>query len=137
MPSGFTSYFAQKSAGLLFSGDTSWTPPATFYWVLYTGEPTDLGTSNQSVLTTRVAKSFGAADATGLVTLTADLSWAETAPEEIKFVGGWDLSTGGHCCVIKELDQSKNYYSGDTIVIPKFSIQLPAGVDLNELDTAS
>lgn len=132
MPSGFTSYFVQKAAAHLFSGDTSWTPPSTYYWVPYKGEPTDLGTSNQSVLTTRVAMAFGAADATGLVTLTGDLSYAETAPEQIAYMGGWDLATGGHCCVIKELDQSKNYYSGDTIVVPKFSIQMPPGEDLND-----
>ncbi len=134
MPSGFTSYFTQKAAALLLTGDVSWTPPSIYYWVLYKDEPTDLGTSNLSVLTTRVSKAFGAPDATSQVTLVGDLSWVETAPEPIRFLGGWDQSTGGHCCIVKELDKTMYYYVGDTIVVPKFSVQLPYGVDLNALD---
>lgn len=134
--SGFTTYFVQKAAGLLLSG-VSWTPPTTYYLLLHIGEPTDLGTSNPSVLTTRVSATFSAPDATGTVTLTADLSWSETAPETITHVSGWDASTGGHCCFTKKLESAKNYYSGDTIVIPKFSIQLAPSVDLTELDGAA
>lgn len=132
MPSGFTTYFARKIAGHVFCGET-WTPPTTYYAVPYVGEPTDLGTSNPSVLTTRQALTLAIPDATGMAMTTSDLSWVETAPEAITHFGFWDLATGGHCCYIKELDQVINYYVGDTITLPKFGIKIPSATDLSEL----
>ncbi|MCX2931419.1 hypothetical protein ORI20_14130 [Mycobacterium sp. CVI_P3] len=129
--SGFTTYFAQKIIGFALSGQ-AWTPPSTYYLVLHVGEPTDLGTSNPSVLTTRAAVTFSDPDATGMVTIESDVSWLETAPETITHVSGWDASTGGHCCFTKKLVQAKSYYAGDTITVPKFSLQIPAGVELED-----
>lgn len=134
--SGFTQYFVQKIMGHVFSG-VSWSPPSTYYLLLHTGDPTDLGTANVSVLTTRVSATLSAADSSGTVSLTADLSWSETASETITHISGWDASTAGHCCFIKALDVPMNYFSGDTIVVPKFSLQLAPGVDFTELPSAA
>lgn len=132
MPSGFTTYFARKIAGHIFCGEV-WTPPATYYLVPHIGEPTDLGTANPSVLTSRQAATMSAPDATGLVMLSSDLTWVETDPEEISHFSGWDLSTGGNCCFIKQLDEVINYYVGDTVTLPKFGLKIPAATDLSEI----
>lgn len=133
--SGFTTYFARKIGGHIFGGEI-WTPPSTYYAVPYVGEPTDLGTSNLSVLTTRQAVTFSAPDASGLMMISADLSWVETDPETVSHFGFWDLSTGGHCCYIKELDEPIPYYVGDTVTLPKFGIKIPSLVDLSEIVAA-
>ncbi|AQT81954.1 hypothetical protein B1R94_25905 [Mycolicibacterium litorale] len=134
--SGFTTYFTNKIMGHVFCGQ-SWTPPSTYYWALHIGEPTDLGTANPSVITARVPSTLSVPDAAGMVMITADLSWLETAPEPISHLSGWDAATGGHCCFIKQLEKSRNFYDGDTIVVPKFGIQLAAGVDITELGSAA
>lgn len=122
---GFTPYFANKVMDHCL-GAVSWTPPATVYLQLHTGDPGPDGTASASATTTRRAATWSAS-ANGRISMTSDLTWTAAAKESISHVSGWDASTSGHCLFTDEFDAAKNLFVGDTLELPSLTLQIVPG----------
>lgn len=121
---GLTPYFANKVVDHCLGG-VAWTPPATVYVALHTGDPGPDGTANTSATTTRRPATWSAA-ANGQISLAADLTWTAAAKESISHISLWDAASSGHALATDELDETKNLYVGDTITLPTLTVQIPA-----------
>lgn len=110
---------------------TTFTAPAAVYVQLHTADPTDVGTTGVSSVTTRQAVTFADADATlGTMASNADVSWtnwAGTNGEIVTWITLWDAASNGNCLWRGQLTGPKTMNTGDTLTIPSGSLTLTLG----------
>ena len=112
---GISTYLANKLLDHAFR-NTSYTPPATIYAKMHTGDPGSAGTANASAQTTRVATTFAAA-ASGSIAISNTPEFTLNASETITGVSFWDASTSGNFLYSAQASVSKGGVSGDIIRI--------------------
>lgn len=110
---GISTYLANKLLDHAFR-NTSYTPPATIYAKMHTGDPGSAGTANASAQTTRVATTFAAA-ASGSIAISNTPEFTLNASETITGVSFWDASTSGNFLYSAQASVSKGGVSGDII----------------------
>ncbi|ORA23391.1 phage tail fiber protein [Mycobacterium aquaticum] len=120
MPYGVSSYLANKLLDHTFR-NIAYTPPATVYAKMHTGDPGAAGTANASSVATRYACSWNAA-ASGSIAMNNTPEHTLGASETIAGVSFWDASTGGNFLYSAAASVSKGGTSGDIIRINTNSI---------------
>ena len=113
MTYGISTYLANKLLDHAFR-NTTYTPPATIYMKMHTGDPGAAGTANSSANTTRIATTFAAA-ASGSIRLSTTYEHTLNATETIAGASFWDASTGGNFLYSVAASVSKGGVSGDVI----------------------
>lgn len=101
-----------------FARNTSYANAAV--WVkLHTGDPGAAGTANAATETTRKQATFGSGAASGAISNTAAVEWADVSTTEAyAWVSLWTASTGGTFLGSDELSSSASVTAGDTFRIP-------------------
>lgn len=115
MAVGISSYLANKLLDHTFR-NVAYTPPATIYAKMHTGDPGAAGTANASAQTTRVATTFAAA-AAGSIAISNTPEFTLNASETITHVSFWDASTAGNFLYSVAASVSKAGVSNDIIRI--------------------
>lgn len=115
MAYGISTYFVNNILNHCFRNQ-AFTPPATIYARMHTGDPGAAGTANASAQTTRYAVSFSAASA-GAIALAAVVDMQLNATETIAGVSFWDASTAGNFLWSSQATVAKGGISGDYIRI--------------------
>ncbi|WPH57657.1 hypothetical protein [Mycobacterium phage WXIN] len=110
---GLSTYLANKLLDHAFR-NTTYTPPATIYAKMHTGDPGAAGTANASGQATRVATTFAAA-ASGSIAISNTPEFTLNASETITGVSFWDASTSGNFLYSAQASVSKGGVSGDII----------------------
>ncbi|MEH3135343.1 MAG: hypothetical protein PGN30_10125 [Mycolicibacterium neoaurum] len=85
------------------------------------------GSLGASAYTTRVAATYGAADANGLFNLTAPFSFTGlTEVENTWGVTFWTASTAGKCRMVRRFQDMKYVFNGDTLTVTAAPVQAEA-----------
>lgn len=102
----------------------TFTAPAAVYAQLHTGDPTDVGTSNVALNTTRQAITFAAAvSGAGTMTSNTDAQWLSVPASEVySFFSLWDASTNGNCLGSGALTASVQVNAGDNFRLATGSV---------------
>ncbi|SLE91229.1 gp34 protein [Mycobacteroides abscessus subsp. abscessus] len=112
---GISSYLANKILDHICR-NVAYTPPATVYAKMHTGDPGANGTANASSVATRYACAFAAA-AAGTISQTNTPEHTLGATETIVGVSFWDHPTAGNFLWSSQAAASKSGASGDIIRI--------------------
>ncbi|MDG5773965.1 phage tail fiber protein [Mycolicibacterium fortuitum] len=120
MAYGISTYLANKLLDHAFR-NTTYTPPATVYARMHTGDPGAAGTSNGSSVTTRYACAWNAASG-GSIAMSNTPEHTLGASETITGVSFWDAATSGNFLYSAQASVSKGGVSGDIIRISSNSI---------------
>jgi hypothetical protein len=115
MAAGISVYLANKLLDHTFR-NTAYTPPASIWAKMHTGDPGAAGTANASAQTTRVQTTFAAAGS-GSIAINNTPEFALNATETITHVSFWDASTGGNFLYSVAATVAKGGTSGDLIRI--------------------
>lgn len=115
MAAGISSYLANKLLDHAFRNVT-YTPPASIWAKMHTGDPGAAGTANASAQTTRVQTTFAAA-ASGSIPISNTPEFTLNATETISHVSFWDASTAGNFLYSVAASVAKGGVSGDIIRI--------------------
>lgn len=121
---GISAYLANKLLDHICR-NVAYTPPATVYVKMHTGDPGAAGTANASSVPTRYACAFNAA-ASGSITQSNTPEHTLGATETIAGVSFWDSPgpTGGNFLWSSQATASKSGASGDIIRINSDSLTL-------------
>ncbi|WP_236739380.1 phage tail fiber protein [Mycobacteroides abscessus] len=103
--------------------NVAYTPPATVYAKMHTGDPGAAGTANASSVATRYACAFAAA-AAGTISQTNTPEHTLGATENIAGVSFWDHPTTGNFLWSSQATVSKSGASGDIIRINSDTLNL-------------
>lgn len=122
MAYGISSYLANKLLDHAFR-NTTYTPPATVYVKLHTGDPGAAGTANASSVTTRYACAWNAA-ASGSISMSNLPEHTLGGTETIVGASFWDHPTAGNFMYSAQASVSKGGTSGDIIRISTNSVGL-------------
>lgn len=112
---GISSYLANKLLDHICR-NVAYTPPATVYAKMHTGDPGANGTANASSVATRYACAFNAA-AAGSISQSNTPEHTLGATENIAGVSFWDHPTAGNFLWSSQAAASKSGASGDIIRI--------------------
>lgn len=112
---GISTYLANKVLDHICR-NVAYTPPATVYAKMHTGDPGAAGTANASSVATRYACAFNAA-ASGSITQSNTPEHTLGGTETIAGVSFWDASTGGNFLWSSQATATKSGASGDIIRI--------------------
>lgn len=112
---GISTYLANKVLDHLCR-NVAYTPPATVYAKMHTGDAGAAGTANASSVATRYACAFSAA-AAGSISQSNTPEHTLGATETIAGVSFWDASTGGNFLWSSQATFTKSGTSGDIIRI--------------------
>ncbi|WP_079676424.1 phage tail fiber protein, partial [Mycobacteroides abscessus] len=107
---GISSYLANKILDHICR-NVAYTPPATVYAKMHTGDPGAAGTANASSVATRYACAFAAA-AAGTISQTNTPEHTLGATENIAGVSFWDHPTTGNFLWSSQATVSKSGASG-------------------------
>ncbi|WP_078345130.1 phage tail fiber protein [Mycobacteroides chelonae] len=103
--------------------NVAYTPPATVYAKMHTGDPGAAGTANASSVATRYACAFAAA-AAGSISQSNTPEHTLGATENIAGVSFWDHPTTGNFLWSSQATVSKSGASGDIIRINSDTLNL-------------
>ncbi|RIS37016.1 hypothetical protein D2E60_24135 [Mycobacteroides abscessus] len=103
--------------------NVAYTPPATVYAKMHTGDPGAAGTANASSVATRYACAFAAA-AAGSISQSNTPEHTLGATENIAGVSFWDHPTAGNFLWSSQATVSKSGASGDIIRINSATLNL-------------
>ncbi|MEN4419760.1 hypothetical protein VXD82_01920 [Mycobacteroides chelonae] len=112
---GISSYLANKLLDHICR-NVAYTPPATVYAKMHTGDAGAAGTANASSVATRYPCAFNAA-ASGSITQSNTPEHTLGATETIAGVSFWDAPTGGNFLWSSQATVTKSGASGDIIRI--------------------
>lgn len=112
---GISTYLANKILDHICR-NVAYTPPATVYAKMHTGDPGAAGTANASSVATRYACAFNAA-ASGSISQSNTPEHTLGATESIAGVSFWDHPTAGNFLWSSQATVSKSGASGDIIRI--------------------
>jgi hypothetical protein len=115
MAYGISAYFVNNILNHCFR-NAAFTPPATIYARMHTGDPGAAGTANASAQTTRYAVSFSAASG-GAIALASVVDMQLNATETIAGLSYWDAASGGNFLWSAQATVAKGGISGDYIRI--------------------
>lgn len=115
MAVGISSYLANKLLDHVCR-NVAYTPPATVYAKIHTGDPGTSGSGNSSTVVTRVAVSFSAA-AGGSISASGTPEFTLSGSETISHVSFWDAATSGNFLWSSQATTSKTGGPGDIIRI--------------------
>lgn len=115
MAYGVSIYLANKLLDHICR-NVAYTPPATVYAKMHTGDPGAAGTANASSVATRYACAFAAA-AAGSISQSNTPEHTLGATENIAGVSFWDHPTAGNFLWSSQATVSKSGASGDIIRI--------------------
>ncbi|RIR02570.1 hypothetical protein D2E40_13685 [Mycobacteroides abscessus] len=121
---GISAYLANKLLDHICR-NVAYTPPATVYAKMHTGDPGAAGTANASSVPARYPCAFNAA-ASGTITQSNTPEHTLGATETIAGVSFWDTPgpTGGNFLWSSQATASKSGASGDIIRINSDSLTL-------------
>ncbi|TDZ91182.1 phage tail fiber protein [Mycobacteroides salmoniphilum] len=112
---GISSYLANKLLDHICR-NVAYTPPATVYAKMHTGDPGANGTANASSVATRYACAFNAA-ASGSIAQSNTPEHTLGGTETIAGVSFWDHPTAGNFLWSSQATATKSGASGDIIRI--------------------
>ena len=122
MPVGISNYLSNKILDHVCR-NAAYTPPATVYARIHTGQPGAAGTANGSSVATRIATTFAAAVA-GSISMSNTPEFTLTGTETITHVSFWDAATGGNFLWSSQATVSKGGGSGDIIRVATNTLSL-------------